>query len=259
MKLVCGITAKNESWIIHKTLSILTTYCDKIIILDDNSSDNTVEICKSFSNVKVYNRKPRKEIYMREEAKGLYELFNYVCEENPDYILMLDADEIPTPSFLTFIKNMDKNINAWSVRFINLFKDDKHYRKDNFITKTGINITNDPFYKKGWRKTILLKYDKTYNYTYNFLVQKGGTSKHHPCPKNIPDPVQETECFFIIHYGKINPKYINGDKDKFYALIESKNGKGSYEKRLQHHYLCRTGYGINGPEYEECPKEWFWN
>ena len=30
MKLVCGITTKNEDWIIKKTLSVLTNFCDKI-------------------------------------------------------------------------------------------------------------------------------------------------------------------------------------------------------------------------------------
>ena len=259
MKIVSALTTKNEEWIIGKTLSVLTKFCDKIIILDDNSDDNTEKICKSFEKVEWNVRKKRDKIWERKEAEGLYELFTLVSKENPDYILMLDADEIPTPNIIHFINNIDTNINAWSVRFINLYKDKKHYRKDNFITRTGVRITHDPFLKDGWRKTILVKYDKNYNYTYNFSVQKGGTSKYHPSPQNIADPVHKTEDFYVIHYGKINPTYINGEKDKFYALIESNDGKGTYEQRLQHHYLCRTGSGPNGPEYEECKKEWFWD
>lgn len=258
MKLVCGITTKNEDWIIKKTLSVLTNFCDKIIILDDSSTDKTEEICKSFEKVVFHKRKPREHIYQREEAKGLNELFNLVCQNNPDYILLLDADEIPTPSFINFLNNIDKSVNAWSVRFINLFKDSKHYRKDKFITKNGSNIIHDPFFKDGWRKTILIKYDKNFNYTYNLSVQKGGTSKNHPSPQNIKEPIVKTEDFNIIHYGKINPSYTSGEKDKFYSLIEEKNGIGSYKERLLHHYLCRTGSGPNGPEYVECPKEWFW-
>ena len=204
-------------------------------------------------------RKKRKNIWQRNESEGLHECFHLAAKHNPEYILMLDADEIPTPDFIKFFKNIDKSINAWSVRFINLYKDKKHYRKDNFITRTGVRITHDPFLKDGWRKTILVKYDKNYNYTYNFSVQKGGTSKYHPSPQNIADPVHKTEDFYVIHYGKINPTYINGEKDKFYALIESNDGKGTYKQRLQHHYLCRTGSGPNGPEYEECKKEWFWD
>ena len=259
MKLIAALTAKNEEWIIGKTLEVLSIFCDKIIILDDNSTDKTKDICKSFEKVEWNVRKKRKNIWQRNEAEGLHECFHLAAKHNPEYILMLDADEIPTPDFITFFKNIDKSINAWSVRFINLYKDKKHYRKDNFITRTGVRITHDPFLKDGWRKTILVKYDKNYNYTYNFSVQKGGTSKYHPSPQNIADPVRKTEDFYVIHYGKINPTYINGEKDKFYALIESNDGKGTYKQRRQHHYLCRTGSGPNGPEYEECKKEWFWD
>ena len=78
-----------------------------------------------------------------------------------------------------------------------LFKDEIHYRTDNFKTIHGVNINNDPFLNNGWRKTILVKYDKNYNYTYNFNIQKGGTSKFHPSPQNIPNPVANTEDFLI--------------------------------------------------------------
>ena len=172
---------------------------------------------------------------------------------------MLDADEIPTPSFINFFKNIDKSVNCWCVRFINLFKDENHYRKDNFITPTGVRMTHDPFLNNGWRKHILLKYDKNFNYSYNKKKIIGGISNHHPLPEIMPEPIKNTEDFYIIHYGKIAPRYISGEKDKLYAEIEVAAGRGSYQKRLLHHYLCRTGYGKNGPEYEECKKKWFWN
>tara|TARA_Y100000389_G_scaffold162207_1_gene164914 strand:- start:2301 stop:3080 length:780 start_codon:yes stop_codon:yes gene_type:complete len=259
MKLICGITTKNEEWIISKTLSVLSKFCDKIVILDDNSNDKTKGICKSFEKVEWNIRKKRENIWERNEAEGLNECFHLAAKHNPEYILMLDADEIPTPHFINFFNKIDKSINAWSVRFINLFQDQYHYRTDNFITSTSVSINNDPFLNKGWRKTILLKYDKNYNYTYNFNIKKGGTSKFHPSPQNIPTPVLHTEEFYIIHYGKLNSSYISGEKDKFYALIEHKNGKGSYKERLKHHYLCRTGSGPNGPIYKKCPTEWFWD
>ena len=58
MKLICGITTKNEEWIIKKTLSVLTIFCDKIVILDDNSNDKTEEICKSFEKVEWNSQIP---------------------------------------------------------------------------------------------------------------------------------------------------------------------------------------------------------
>lgn len=255
MKLVAGITTKNESWIINKTLSILTKFCDKIIILDDNSDDNTVDICKQYDKVKVHIREKRKNIWDRKEAEGLNELFQLCGKYNPEYILMLDADEIPTPSFIKFFKNIDKKINAWSVRMINLQPDENHYRIDKFKSGTGAFINHDPFDKNGWRKTVLVKYDKNYNYLYNLKVQKGGTSRNHPSPMNISQPIKLTEDFYVIHYGKLNKNYINGQKDHFYALIESHDGKGSYQHRLNHHRMCRTG---GKPIIKKCNKKWFW-
>ena len=114
---------------------------------------------------------------------------------------MLDADEIPTPDFIKFFNNINTNINAWSVRMINLYKDEKHYRVDNFITKTGVSIIHDPFKNEGWCKTVLVKYNPNFNYTYNLEIQKGGTSKNHPSPQNISEPIRKTEEFYIIHYA----------------------------------------------------------
>ena len=258
MKLVCGIPTKNEEWIIGKTLNILSKFCDKIVILDDNSDDKTEQICKSFKNVEFIKRYSKNVLDTGMSALGQTELFNHVAKYNPEYILMLDADEIPTPHFINFFNNIDKSINCWCVRFINLYKDEFHYRKDNFITKTGVNITLDPFLNNGWRKYILLKYDKKFNYSYNINILYQSSGKKHPCPEIMPEPIKNTEDFYIIHYGKLDPRYISGKKDERYAEIEVAAGRGTMQERLMHHYLCRTGSGPIGEEYVECPKEWFW-
>lgn len=258
MKIVAALTTKNEDWIIEKTLSVLNIFCDKIIILDDNSDDNTEKICKSFEKVEWTVRKKRDNIWDRKEAEGLHECFTLATKHNPDYILMLDADEIPTPNIVNFLKNIDSSYNAFTIRMINLQPDEKHYRVDKFITELGSRQNHDPFAPNSWRKTVLIKYDKNFNYTYNFNIQKGGTSKYHPAPQNLQN-VKFIDDFYVIHYGKLNEKYISGEKDKFYALIESHNGQGTYEDRLKHHYLCRIGSGPNGPELKTCLKDWFWD
>ena len=255
MKLVCGITTKNEEWIIGKTLNVITKFCDKVIVLDDNSTDRTEDICRSFEKVE-WNVREKRDKYDRKEAAGLNHLFQLVALHNPDYILILDADEIPTPSFVEFFKNIDTTVSAWKIRMINLYCDDKHYRIDSFKTSSGININWNPFNANAWRKTVLLKYNKTYQYTYNLKIQKGGTSIYHPAPQNLKGKIINTDGFYIIHYGKINPSYINGDKDRFYANIESQNGKGSYEKCLARHVECR----ISGTQIlKKVNKEWFWD
>jgi hypothetical protein len=255
MKLVAGITTKNEEWIINKTLNVLSKFCDKIIILDDNSEDKTLDICKKFEKVEIYKRKLRKNIWERKEAEGLNELFKLCGKYNPEYIMMLDADEIPTPNFLKFFHTIDKKVSAWSVRMINLQPDDKHYRVDKFKTGTGALVNHNPFDGNGWRKVVLTKYNKNFDYSYNMKVQKGGTSKNHPSPQNIPGIIKNTESFYVIHYGKLNKTYTSGEKDKFYALIESHDGKGSYQQRLNHHKQCRTG---GTPIIKKINPLWIW-
>jgi len=254
MKLIAGITTKNEEWIIGKTLSVLSKFCDKIVVLDDNSTDKTEEICRSFNKVEWHVRAKR-DLYDRQEAIGLYKLFTIISLYNPEYILMLDADEIPTPSFVNFYNNIDKSVNAWTVRMINLWGDEEHYRIDNYRTNSGVNVNWDPFIDNAWRKTLLIKYNKDYEYKYNLHVQKGGTSKFHPAPYNLVGNIKKTDEFYIIHYGKLNKSFINGDKDKFYANIDSRSGKGSYEKCLQRHYECRTG---GNPNIIKINKNWLW-
>lgn len=258
MKIVAALTAKDEDWIIKKTLSVLNKFCDKIIILDDNSTDNTEKICRSFEKVDWHVRKKRTNIWERKEAEGLNECFTLAAKHNPDYILMLDADEIPTPSFINFINNIDTSVSAWCIRMINLQPDINHYRTDNFFTSGGIRINNDPFGGRGWRKTVLIKYDENFNYTYNFNIQKGGTSQYHPAPQNLKN-VKLTEDFYVIHYGRLGQKYKSGEKNRFYSLIESRDGKGTYENRLKHHEECRTKTGINGMGVKKCLSEWFWD
>ena len=259
MFLVAGIPTKNEEWIIGKTLSVLIKFCDKVVILDDNSIDKTEEICRSFENVKFIKRKLTNNIIdTGMSALGKKELLNHISKYNPKYILMLDADEIPTPSFIEFLKNIDTTVSAWKIRMINLYSDDKHYRVDSFKTLSGININWNPFSNNAWMKTVLFKFENSYNYTYNFNNIIGGVSKYHPAPENLKGTIVETDEFYIIHYGKLNKTYTSGEKDKLYAEIETKVGRGTYKERLQHHYLCRTGSGPNGPEYEKCPREWFW-
>ena len=62
----------------------------------------------------------------------------------------------------------------------------------------------------------------------------------HPAPENLKGKIINTDGFYIIHYGKINPTYINGDKDKFYSKIEAASGRGTYEKCLARHIERRT-------------------
>ena len=232
--LIAGITTKNEEWIIDKTLNAVTQFCDKVVVYDDGSEDKTEEICKSYDKVVWKVRAPHDPL-IREEAKQRLELINILGNYDPDYVLLLDADEIPTPSIVAFMDNINEDVNLLRARMINLWGNESKYRVDSYRTKFGTKVNWDPFAPNAWTKYPLLKYDKNITYTYNLNVQKGGCSQYHPAPGNSPQPVENQEDFYIMHYGKVAPDFLNQNRLKFYAEIEAKDGRGTFEQRLEWH------------------------
>ena len=56
-KIVACIPCKNEEAVIGKVIKALSTFCYKIIVNDDNSTDKTQDICRSFPKVDLLIRK----------------------------------------------------------------------------------------------------------------------------------------------------------------------------------------------------------
>ena len=252
--LIAALTTKNEDWIIDKTLRSLSQYCDEIIVYDDGSDDDTEKICRSYDKV-AWKVRDSHDPLIREEAKQRLELINLVRERDPEYVLLLDADEIPTPSVIDFMNNVDSSINLWRCRMINLWEDKSKYRVDSYRTKFGTGVNFDPFGPHAWFKYPLLKYNRDIDYHYDINIQKGGCSQYHPAPGNVPKPIGQQEDFYIMHYGKIAPNYLNEDRLKFYASIEAKDGKGSFDQRLEWHQEHNRTDTLKTVETK---KEWFW-
>jgi len=257
-KIVVGLRTKNESWIVDKTLQGLNNFCDTVVIYDDQSTDNTEEICRSYDFVDWHSG-PERDPHLWNAGQQATDLWGFVGKHDPDYILILDADEIPTPSVVNFFDSIDENVNLWQTRMVNLFGDESHYRIDSYRTRLGININWDPFSENAWRKHTLIKYQKDYSYTYEpLLVGLGSFGPYHPAPNNSPTPHAQTEEFYIMHYGKISPAFLSGEKQRFYAKNDEAAGKGTYKSRLAHHMLC-SGFGPDEPfTLIECEAEWFW-
>lgn len=252
-RVIAGITTKNEEWIIEKTLRAVSSFCEKVVVYDDGSTDGTEQICKSFENVDWYTR-PHHDPLVREEAKQRLELIDILKNYNPEMVLLLDADEIPTPSIVNFINNCDSS-TSWRVRMINLWGDESSYRCDSYTSSLGTRVNFDPFTDNAWSKYPLMRFDTNFPYQYDLSVQKGGCSKYHPSPENLPGTISNTEDFYVIHYGTISKGYLDGTKHQFYSKIEEKWGKGSYETRLHIHKEHSR------PEMAQTKKtnpDWFW-
>ena len=113
-KLICLIPIWNESWILGFTLNFNSKIFDHIIILDQLSKDNSIEIASKFNNVEVYSNNSEK---FNEDERQLL-LINYARSSYPHSILFaLDADEVlftyDIPSFKEHISNLRYGTNIF--------------------------------------------------------------------------------------------------------------------------------------------------
>jgi glycosyltransferase involved in cell wall biosynthesis len=123
-----------EGRYLERVLKSASEYADKILVLDDCSTDKTAEICKSFEKV-VYQKSPfGKSMFGEDESviRNLqWELTRQVAKEG-DWIISLDADEEFDHNFVKALPELMKLDYDWiSVRLLDMWNDNQ-YRTDGY-------------------------------------------------------------------------------------------------------------------------------
>lgn len=130
--LTVGIIAKNASATIESAIQSVD-WADAIIILDDNSNDNTVQISES-AGAKVY------VTHAPNFAAKRNELLKYL---QTDWIFYLDSDEVVSPKLAKNIQQIVTNNRpaAYRIKRVNFFLDTKMYPDyvDRLFHKSIIN------------------------------------------------------------------------------------------------------------------------
>lgn len=96
---------------LSEVLADLVEYVDEIVILDDASTDNTVEVCKSFK--KTFVRVLPKPLWRTDESQIRRKLYDLTITRHPDWILAVDADEIWENRFKTEVRKMMEGPYNW--------------------------------------------------------------------------------------------------------------------------------------------------
>ena len=249
-KIVACIPSKNEEFIIDKVLKVLSKFCYKIIVNDDNSTDRTQEICKSYEKVDLLIRQKR-DPRDRQGALQRQELLDKAYTYNPDYFFFIDADELPTPNIIDFFNNIDENINTWFLPMITLYNDENHYRVDKFTTKHGLNIDySKPVTNKGFivknNKDFLLKYD---------ITQPRCRPSNQPINSPEPSKIANIDDIVILHYTRLKPYYISGQSNLDRAIWDNYSKGKDIKETLIHHELCDDNSTL---ELKKIKDEWKW-
>ena len=86
---VIGITPiKNESAFIDTYASSVSQVCDKIIVLDDGSTDNSIELLEKYDKIEIITLKDNDGWSAKRET-----LWNLARDYSATHIVGLDADE----------------------------------------------------------------------------------------------------------------------------------------------------------------------
>ena len=255
-KVIASLGIKNEEWIIEKTLNVLNRFCDKIIIVDDHSTDNTESICRSFDKVE-WNVNIEHDWKVRTDGVQKNIAIQAIKPHNPDYVLFLDGDEIPFRNMPDFIDERDDSVDLWKLPFVHLWGDESHYRVDKFSTSQGVEVNYNPFCGPavhglggGSKKGFLMKWRDGFDYKHR--------TDHHILPMepvNVPGVYGESNETGILHYGKITEHFKTGKKDEEYAAMRSHTMGFNLQDRIKHHEECREETNM---ELKEVNPEWLW-
>ena len=239
-KITAIYRVKNEARFIEQSIKSVIDFCSEIIVLDDNSTDKTVEICSSFDKVSDIIKPRGTEL---DEVRDRNYLFETAQKNNPDFILSVDGDEIfmPNASEVLFeeISIIYCDSDVFDFQFLTLW--------DNVNT-----IRVDGIFGNYWQKRLL----RMKNQPNSLLLDENGNPGNLHCGSistssvGFNDPSKSSVKIF--HLASLDEE-VRKRKYDYYTKMDPDNvSTGAYK-----HMISGEGEfsGLNGIELETIPKE----
>jgi len=231
---------KNEARFIEKSLKSVMEICSEIIVMDNNSTDDTVEICSGFDKVTEIIK--RKELPL-DEVRDKNIIYEHARKSDPDFILAVDGDEIfmPHASEILFeeLSTVHPDSDVFEFQFLTLWDDVNTIRTDGIFG----------YY---WQKRLL----RMKNQPYSLLFVENDNPGNIHCGSIPPSSVgfdnQAKSSVKIFHLASLDDE-VRQRKYGFYTKTDPDNVlTGAYK-----HMISGEGKfsGPNGIELEQLPKE----
>ena len=129
-RLLCAMRVKNESRYIAAVLEQALRLCDRAVVFDDHSTDDTVAICTRFGDRVTVHRSPFTGL---DEARDKNFLLDRILEASPDWVLWIDGDEVlerTGPDKILAATLQWKDAASISLRIAYLWDDPRYVRVD---------------------------------------------------------------------------------------------------------------------------------
>ena len=213
-KLTLAMLVRNEGKkFIREVLSHAAKYIDNAVILDDASDDDTVEICKdALKNIPltiVSNKDPsfNNEILLRKQ------LWKMTVDTKPDWILLLDADEIFEDKIIDakWLLINQPSFDYYCFRLYDMW-DESHYREDDY------------WKAHNYYRPFLIRYQPNFDYIWHETPLHCGR-----LPKNIFS-LKGCSCDIRLKHLGWATKQIREDKYKRYMKLDPEGRYGVMEQ-----------------------------
>lgn len=220
-KIVLSMVVRNEEGrYLERCLNKIGNYIDEVVILDDASSDHTVELCEMLLK-DIPHRLIRNETSMfANEWELRKKLWNETQKVKPDWILSLDADEVPEEEFWKNLRGMveDKQYDSYGLYLYDMWNE-KEYREDTYWSAHKSS------------RIFLLRYQPDFPYVWKETPQHCGRF-----PANLEDFSRCDVNFRIKHFGwarledrtrkydryrRLDPETIYGIRRQYDSILDS--------------------------------------
>lgn len=208
-RITLAMLVRNEAdRYLEKVLRHAARYIDSAVILDDASEDSTVEVCRKALEgiplVLVSNSEPsfKNEVSLRKQHWEL------TLETNPDWVLLLDADEMFEERAVQEIKILASNpgVEVYSFRLYDMWNEE-NFRDDRLWSA----------HQRYWARMVRFVPGFPYRWLENPLHCGG-------LPRNIHDMKAASSSLRIKHFGWMKP----ADRLTKYYRYKKADPEGKY-------------------------------
>ncbi|MFZ5595901.1 MAG: glycosyltransferase family 2 protein [Bacillota bacterium] len=228
-KITLAMLVRNEAGrFLERVLAHAAGYIDSAVILDDASEDETAKVCrralKGVPLTLVSNEKPmfENEIVLRKQ------LWQLATDTGPDWILILDADELFEDKAVREIPLLASNpeVEAYYFRLYDMWSE-THYREDRFwqahLLYRPFMVRHIPGFTCLWRETP----QHCGRFPANITDLKGEKSQLRIRHLGWMRPEDRLAKYY--RYKKMDPGGRYGSMEQYLSILDPKPGLKAWD------------------------------